>query len=49
MSDVPEQAGGDLGGGEGRRPIPVVEFCLFNPLVVFAVPFGDRFLATKNS
>jgi len=49
MSDVPEQAGGDLGGGDGRRPTPVVELCLFKPLVVFTVPFGDRFLGPQNS
>lgn len=27
----------------------MVEFCLFNPLVVFAVPFGDRFLSIEDS
>ena len=49
MSDVPEHSRGHLGHGERRHPPPVVDLRLFDPLVVFVVPFGHRFLRMENS
>ena len=49
MSDVPEHSRGHLGRRERRRPPPVMDLRLFDPLVVLAVPFGHRFLRVENS
>ena len=49
MSDVAEHSCGHLRHGERRHPPPVMDLRLFDPLVVFAVPLGDRFLRIENS
>ena len=49
MSDVAEHSRGQLGHRERRHPPPVMDLCLFDPLVVLALPFGYRFLRMENS
>ena len=49
MSDMPEHSRGHLGHRERRYPPPVMDLCLFDPLVVLALPFGHRFLRMENS
>jgi len=49
MRDVPEQSGGHLGHQERRHPPPVVNLRFFDPLVIFVVSLGYRFLRMENA
>ena len=49
VSNVPEHSGGHLGLGKRGGPPPVVDLRLFNPLMVFAVSLGHRFLCMEDS
>ncbi len=49
MTDVPEQAGGELREGKGRHPPPMMNLRLFVPLVVLAMPFGHCLFGMENS
>jgi hypothetical protein len=48
MSDVAEQACGESSHGKGRHPPPMMDLCLFDPLVVLTMPFGHRLFGMEN-
>ena len=48
VTDFPEEAGGHLGGGQGRRPPPGVGFGHFYPSGALPLPLGNGFFRVEH-